>query len=95
MALGRFSEAARGWTEALSYDPEDPEAYLGRARAFLRLGRRDQARADLEQAADWAVGRPGLGLRIVLEAAGSLAAGPADLPRVAALARRVFPPPSH
>jgi tetratricopeptide (TPR) repeat protein len=95
LALGRASESARAWTEALSYDPEDPEAYLGRARAFFRLGRRDQARSDLEQAADWAVGRPGLGLRIVLEAAVSMSARLDDLPRVAALARRVFPPPSR
>jgi tetratricopeptide (TPR) repeat protein len=91
-AIGRADLSVRAWTDALSHDPEDPEAYLGRARAFFRLGKRDQAKADLEQAADWAVGRPGLGVRIVLTAARGLAGNPDQVSRVLALFRRVFPP---
>src|SRR5439155_9229208 len=51
MALGRDEAAVRDWSLALDDDPEDPEAYLGRARARIRLRLHDRALVDLEQAA--------------------------------------------
>ena len=37
MALGRDEAALGDWSLALDADPEDPEAYLGRAKALIRL----------------------------------------------------------
>ena len=44
--LGR--DARADWNRVIASDPTDPTAYLGRARAFLRLAQWDQALADLE-----------------------------------------------
>ena len=74
----------------MSVDPEDPEAYLGRARAFLALGQWDQALADLERAGAWAGGRPWLLSRITLAYARCLPGRPDRLPRVLALGRRTL-----
>ena len=52
MALGRDEAAVRDWSLALDEDPEDPEAYLGRRQALIRLRLHDRALVDLEQAAD-------------------------------------------
>jgi tetratricopeptide (TPR) repeat protein len=77
IALGRGEAALEEWSRALEEDPEDPRLYLGRARTLTRLGRRDRALTDLEQAADWAVGNPGLLVRISLASMACLPA-PAD-----------------
>ncbi len=63
-ALGQDRQAAHDWTIALSNDPANPRGYIDRARAFLRLGKRDHARADLEQAVAWTEDWGTLGLPI-------------------------------
>ncbi|HMB08304.1 MAG TPA: serine/threonine-protein kinase [Isosphaeraceae bacterium] len=90
LALGDAEGAVRDWSLALAHDPDDPRAYLGRARAFLRLRQWDQALADLEQAAGWADARPGLLFEIALANARCLPEHPQRLPRVVALARRAW-----
>jgi Tfp pilus assembly protein PilF len=102
LALGDARRSAYDWTLALSHDPEDSRAFLGRARAFLQLGDWDHARADLEQAAAWNANWSGLGLPIVLTYARCLPARPEQLGRVLSLAHRVWAssrtpavPPSH
>jgi serine/threonine protein kinase/Tfp pilus assembly protein PilF len=93
MALGNAELALRDWSLALIYDPEDPRAFLGRARAFLRLRRWDNARADLEQAASWTDDWASLGWPIVVSYLRCLPARPDQLPRVLALARRALAAP--
>jgi eukaryotic-like serine/threonine-protein kinase len=90
LALGNAEQALRDWTLALSYDPEDPRAFLGRARAFLRLGRWDNARADLEQAAAWTDDWASLGLPIVVGYLRCIPARPEQLQRAFALVRRAL-----
>jgi len=88
MALGRDEAAVRDWSLALDADPEDPEAYLGRARALIRLRRPDRALVDLEQAADWASDNPILLPRITAAYALCLGSRPDRFPRWLRLARR-------
>ena len=90
MALGRLEPARDAWSRALAYDPEDPLAYLGRARVALRLRQVYHAIADLEQAADWAGDHPGLMARITLTYVACLPRIPGRLPRVLSLARRTW-----
>jgi tetratricopeptide (TPR) repeat protein len=90
MALGRLEPARDAWSRALAYDPEDPLAYLGRARVALRLRQIYHAIADLEQAADWAGDHPGLMARITLTYVACLPRLPGRLPRVLSLARRTW-----
>ena len=90
LSLGNAEQALRDWTIALTNDPEDPRAFLGRARAFLRLGRWDNARADLEQAAAWTDDWATLGLPIVVGYLRCLPARPEQLPRAIALTRRAL-----
>jgi tetratricopeptide (TPR) repeat protein len=90
MALGRDEAAVREWSLAVENDPEDPQAYLGRAMALLRRGLRDQAQVDLEQAADGAANRPALLARIAVTYASCLGSSPERLPRAFALARRAW-----
>lgn len=90
LALGRPEEAVGDWSIALSHDPEDPHAYLGRARAFLRLRKWDQALADLEQAAGWSGDDPSLNFLIARAYARCLIDRPNRLPRVLTLARRAW-----
>jgi serine/threonine protein kinase/Tfp pilus assembly protein PilF len=90
MALGQYESAVREWSLAVEGDPDDPQAYLGRAQAFLRQGLRDRALVDLEQAADRATNRPGMMARIALTYARCLGASPERIPRAIALARRTF-----
>jgi tetratricopeptide (TPR) repeat protein len=81
MALGQPDAAVRDWTLALKDDRDDPQLYLGRARAFLRLGLVNRALADLEQAADWASDNPRLLTEIALAHAACLGARPDELAR--------------
>jgi tetratricopeptide (TPR) repeat protein len=90
MALGRGGEALEEWSLALEEDPEDPRLYLGRARALIGLRRWDRALADLEQAADWAVGNPGILFRISLASTVCLPALPARIPHWLAHVRRAW-----
>jgi tetratricopeptide (TPR) repeat protein len=90
LALGAAEQAVRDGSLALAYDPDDPRAYLGRARAFLRLNQRDQALADLEQAAGWADGEPRLLVSIALTYLRCLPTHPEQLPRVVALLRQAW-----
>jgi tetratricopeptide (TPR) repeat protein len=90
MALGRHEAAVRDWSLALDDDPEDPEAYLGRAQALIHLRRLDRALVDLEQAADWAADNPTLLPRITAAYAGCLGARPDRFPRWLRLARRAW-----
>ena len=78
------------WSLALAHDPEDARAYLGRARAFLRLRQWDQALADLEQAAEWSRGRPELGFKIAFAYARCVKERPKQLPRLIDLFRRAW-----
>jgi tetratricopeptide (TPR) repeat protein len=90
LALGEPDEAIRDGSLALAYDPDDPRAYLGRARAFLRLRHWDQALADLEQAAGWADGQPRLLMEIALAYARCLPHRPQRLSRVLGLVRQAW-----
>jgi tetratricopeptide (TPR) repeat protein len=90
LALGNADLAAHDWTQALTYDPEDPRAFLGRARTFLRLQRWDNARADLEQAAYWTDDWRALGWPIVIGYLRTIPARPEQVPRALALARRAL-----
>lgn len=87
LALGNASAARREWTDVLSVDPEDPRAYLGRARASLQLGQPDQAMTDLEQASAWAGDQLGLQVVIALNSVRCLPGRPDQFPRAFALAR--------
>ena len=90
MALGQDEAAVREWSLAVENDPEDPQAYLGRAMALLRRGLRDQAQIDLEQAADGAANCPALLARIAVTYASCLGSSPERLPRAFALVRRAW-----
>ncbi|AGA25279.1 serine/threonine-protein kinase [Singulisphaera acidiphila] len=90
LALEDTQGALREWTEALRDDPEDPGAYLGRARAYLRRGESDLAMTELEQASAWAGDQPGLNLTLVLVSARCLPGRPDQIPRAIALARRAW-----
>jgi serine/threonine protein kinase/predicted Zn-dependent protease len=93
LALGHGEPALHDWTLALLVDPKDPRAFLGRARAFLALGRWDNARADLEQAAAWTDDWAALGWPILVGYLRCLPARPEQLPRVLDMARRALAPP--
>jgi tetratricopeptide (TPR) repeat protein len=88
LALGRDEAALREWTATLEYDPEDPEAYLGRATARVRIGLYDGALLDLGQAVDWAGDNASLLARIAITYAGCLGARPDQFPRWFALLRQ-------
>jgi tetratricopeptide (TPR) repeat protein len=90
MALGRPEQALEDWARAIAFDPEDPRAYLGRARAFFRLRRLDQALADLEQAAGWTGEHRRLLLPITIAYAACLPERPDRWQRVLSLSRRVW-----
>jgi tetratricopeptide (TPR) repeat protein len=90
VALGRFDEAVTEWGLDLVRDPENPDSFLGRAEAFTRLGKWDQALGDLEQAISWAEGRPDLGPRIALAYGRCLVHRPGRWSRLIDLFRRTL-----
>ena len=90
MAVGKYDAAVRDWSLALDEDAEDPEAYLGRATALIKLDRADRALVDLDQAADWAAGSPILLARITARYAVCLGARPDRLSRWLRLVRRTW-----
>ncbi len=87
-ALGRPEASIQEWSLALRRDPELPEAYLGRARAHVKLRQWELALADLEQAAAWAHSDPRIELEIALTYFQCLAKHVDRLPRVLTLAHR-------
>ena len=87
-ALGRHEAAIQEWSLALRRDPELPEAYLGRARAHVKLRQWEIALANLEQAAAWAHSDPRVELGIASAYFQCLAKRPDRLPRFLTLARR-------
>lgn len=88
--LKDYDGALRDWATVLDLDPDDPEAYLGRAQTFIDLREWDKALVDLEQAAAWTEGRPGLNLRIAFGFLQVLPARPTLLPRVMTQMRSAF-----
>jgi eukaryotic-like serine/threonine-protein kinase len=88
VAIGKYNEAIVEWSIALRRDPELPEAFLGRARTYIRLGRTDLALADLEQAASWAHSDPRIEVAIVAAYLRCLGERPDRLPRFLHLAGR-------
>jgi tetratricopeptide (TPR) repeat protein len=90
MALGRHEAARQDWSLVLDNDPEDPEAYLGRARSLIRLRRPTRALADLEQATYWAADNPRLLLRITAAYALCLGSRPDRFHRWLGLVRRAW-----
>ncbi len=90
MALGQDEAAVRDWSLALDEDSENPEAYLGRARAFIRLRLHDRALVDLEQAVVWAADHPRLLPRITAAYALCLGSRPDRFPRWLGLVRRAW-----
>jgi serine/threonine protein kinase/Tfp pilus assembly protein PilF len=50
VALRRYTAGLEAWSEALRGDPDDPRAYLNRARIYTRLSQWERALADLEKA---------------------------------------------
>jgi tetratricopeptide (TPR) repeat protein len=84
--LTRYAESIAEWTLALRDDSEDSDAFLGRARCFVRLGRWEPALADLESAVDWSYDRPSVLARAALIYASCLAERPNRLSRALALA---------
>jgi tetratricopeptide (TPR) repeat protein len=89
-ALGRDEQALRDWSLALEDDPEDPQAYLGRARALYRLRLPDRALVDLEQAAVYAADNPRQLARITAYYALCLLSRPDRFPRWLRLARSTW-----
>ena len=87
--LGRVDLAIGEWTLALRDDPEDADAFLGRARCFIQLGRWEAALADLESAVDWSGGRPAVLGPTTLSYAACLPRRPGHLSRVLGLACRI------
>ena len=90
LAIDDMAAALQEWSLALRRDPEMPQAYLGRARLAIRLGRWDLALADLEQAASWAQSDPPTELAIAAAYLECLPSHLDRLPRWLALAARTI-----
>ncbi len=88
--LGYPEAAVEAWTRQLQVDSQDLEAFLGRARAYGRLGAWDRALADLESAAGSAHDRPAAMLRVVAEYTRCLYRRPDHAGRVAMLGARAL-----
>ncbi len=88
--LARYQESMAEWTLALRDDPEDADAFVGRAQCFARIGRWEPAIADLESAIDSSYDRPAILARAALVYAGCLAERPNRLSRVLGVACRAL-----
>jgi serine/threonine protein kinase/Tfp pilus assembly protein PilF len=88
--LARYQESIAEWTLALRHDPEDPDAFIGRAGCFVRLGRWEPALADLESAVDCSYDRPAILARAAVVYASCLPERPNRLSRVLGLAWRAL-----
>jgi tetratricopeptide (TPR) repeat protein len=81
MANHRYEAAVDQWTQALKDEPDNPQAFLGRARALLHLGLVDRALADLEQAAEWSADDPVVLAKVAITYARALPGRPQRLRR--------------
>ncbi len=88
VAQGNHDAAVMEWSMALRRDPERPEAFLGRARAYIQLRKWDLAVADLEQAASWAHSDPRIEFAVVAAYLRCMGNQPDRLPRILTVARR-------
>ncbi len=86
--LARYQESIAEWTLALRHDPEDADAFIARARCFVRLGRSDPALADLESAVDCSYDRPSVVAYAAVVYAACLTERPNRLGRVLGLTCR-------
>ncbi len=89
MELNRPEDAVEAWSAALANDPEDANAYLGRARCMRQLGLWENALADLERAAERVSDGSTIFAQTTLDYLACLHARPDRLPRVVELARRL------
>jgi serine/threonine protein kinase/Tfp pilus assembly protein PilF len=88
MKVGRPDDAINAWSLALKADPDDPRAYLGRARVFLSRRVWTQALADLEKAVSTSGDRRAILAEIAREYARCLPSQPNRRERVIRLAER-------
>lgn len=88
MALDEGRRAIDAFSRGYELDPEDPEVYLGRGLALLRLRQPDMAIVDLERAVEWSGDRTDLLLRITKAYSGCLQSRPDRTSRVLRLAWR-------
>jgi serine/threonine protein kinase/predicted Zn-dependent protease len=88
--LGEDEEAVRAWSMALRADAQFPQAFLGRARCYIRLRHWDRALADLEQAAAWAQDDVPLHLGIMFTYATCLQERPESFDRWVLLMERML-----
>ncbi len=94
VAQGRHEQAVAAWTAALADDPDDPEAFLGRAACMRRLGHWENALADLQRAAELAPSGSSILTRVTLDYLACLPERPDRLTRIIELARRALSAPS-
>lgn len=88
-ALGEYARSAEEWTRAIEVNPEDPWAYLGRARTSIALGRWSRATADLDQAINWAGENPTLLVKAAFAYLRCIPSRPRRVNRVLPLVLRV------
>ncbi len=88
--LGRDAEAVFDWTKYLASAPDDPEAYLGRATARIKMRQSDEAPADLELALNWAGEDPLLLARIAFAYSLAATSRPDRIDRVRAVAQKAI-----
>ncbi len=90
MRLGRNKAAFADWNRAIAHDPDDPNRFLGRATAAVRLGKIDLAAADLERAADLASDRPEILTKVATAYLLLLPQRPDHAERVGTLAKQAW-----
>jgi serine/threonine protein kinase/predicted Zn-dependent protease len=88
LALGEGRLAVEALNRGAQLDPEDPEVYLDRGNALLKLRQPDLAIVDLERAVEWSGDRTDLLLRITRAYSGCLQSRPDRTSRVLQLAWR-------
>jgi Flp pilus assembly protein TadD len=93
-AQGRHEQAVAAWSAALADDPDDTEAFLGRARCMRHLGHWENALADLQRAAELAPNGSSVLTRVTLDYLACLPARPDRLPRIVEVAWRALFAPS-
>ncbi len=88
LSLGEGRRAIDAYTRGYELDPEDPEVYLGRGSALLKLHQPDMAIVDLERAVEWSGDQPDLLLRITKAYSACLQCRPDRTSRVLQIAWR-------
>ena len=90
MKLSRTEDAVEAWSAALAYDPEDVNAYLGRAGCMRQLGMWENTMADLERVSERVSDGSAIFARVTMDYLACLHARPDRLPRVVELVRRLL-----